>query len=183
MVSNNFTGLNVNSIFTSSIYGLQNAYQLSLKDGQTGITQSDLLSNSNKYAYLQNSSFSSYMVTNFKQLDKNSDGKITSDEMSGVVNTISQQGLTYQQLMSGVGTNGINSQDLNTILGNFRKIDKNGDGKVSMAEINYFSANKKINDKITQLHKSRSSDISIMYGDKDDDDDSSLVSSSPVSSI
>jgi len=172
------TSLNASSLFASSYYGLQNAYQVALQDGATGVTQSDLLKN-NKYAYLQNSTFSSYLTTNFTQVDKNKDGKITGDEMSSLMTTFSKQGMTYEQLMAMSGNAGVNSQDLNTILSNFRKIDRNGDGKVSMTEINYYNANKQVTDKINELKKHKTSDISIMYGtdDKDDDTTSSTTSS------
>lgn len=182
------TSLNASSLFASSYYGLQNAYQYALPNGATGVTQSDLLGVNNKYGALQSSqnmAFSSYLSTNFNQLDKNKDGKISNDEMSSVMSTFSKQGMSYEQLMALSGTNGVNSQDLNTIMTNFRKIDRNGDGKVSQAEINYYNANKQISDKINELKKSRTSDISIMYSDdsKDDNTTTSSSSLSPVSSI
>lgn len=161
--------MNASSLFASSFYGLQNAFQMAMPQGSTSITQKDLLNTSkNPYALqMQNSPFSSYLSTNFAEVDKNKDGKITGDEMSNTMSTFSKQGLSYQQLMALSGSSGINSQDLNNILSNFRKIDKNGDGKVSMAEINNYQSNKEINDKITELKNSRSSDISIFYSDND----------------
>lgn len=180
--------LNASSLFANAYYGLQNAYQYALPNGANGVTQSDLLGANNKYGILQSSqnmAFSSYLATHFNQLDTNKDGKITGDEMSSVMSTFSKQGMSYEQLMALSGTNGVNSQDLNNIITNFRKIDRNGDGKVSQAEINYYNANKQISDKITELKKSRCSDISIMYSDDDKDNDSSSSSSnlSPISSI
>lgn len=174
------TSLNASSIFASSYYGLQNAYQYALQNGATGVTQSDLLGTNNKYGVMlnqQNSAFSSYMVTHFAQMDANHDGKIDGQEMSKVMSTFSKQGMTYDQLASLSGTAGVNSQDLNAIMNNFRKIDRNGDGKVSQAEINYFNANKQITDKISELKKSRASDMSFMYSIDDKDDDSSSKTS------
>ncbi len=175
--------LNASSMFASAYYGLQNAYQFALKDGTDGITQSDLFGLNNKYGYVQNSAFSSYMATNFKQLDKNSDGKINGEEMSSVMNTFSKQGMTYDQLVSLSGSAGVNSNDLNTVLNNFRKIDRNGDGRVSQTEIQYFNANKQITNKLDELKKSRRSDISIMYSDDNDDDDDTSSSFTSVSSV
>lgn len=171
------TSLNASSMFSSAYYGLQNAYQYALQDGADGISQSDLYKTNNKYGYVQNSAFSSYMVTNFKQLDKNADGKLNGEEMSKLMTTFSKQGMTYDQLVSLSGSAGVNSNDLNTILNNFRKIDRNGDGKVSQAEISYFNANKQVTDKISQLKKSRASDMSFMYSIDDKDDDSSSKTS------
>lgn len=177
------TSLNASSMFASAYYGLQNAYQASLQNGATGVTQSDLFGLNTKYGALMNaqtSTFSSYLATHFGQLDKNKDSKINGEEMSSMMTTFSKQGMTYEQLASLSGTAGVNSADLNTIMNNFRKIDRNGDGKVSQAEINYFNANKQVNDKINELHRSRTSDISIMYSEKDDD---KYSSSSSVSGI
>jgi Ca2+-binding EF-hand superfamily protein len=156
----------------NSYYGLQNAYQYALPQDGTGVTQKDLLTNKTAYAQMQSNPFSSYLVTNFTQVDKNRDGKITSDEMTGMMETFSKQGLSYQQLMTLSGSAGIKSDDLNNILNNFKKIDKNGDGKVSMAEINAYQANKQVNDKIAELKNKKSSDFSIMYADYDKSKDS-----------
>ena len=164
--------MNASSLFASSFYGLQNAYQYALPEDGTGVTQSNLLSNKSGILGMQNSPFSSYLATNFAQVDKDNSGKITSDEMTNVMTTFSKQGMSYQQLMALSGSSGVNSQDLNNVLNNFKKIDKNGDGKVSMAEINYFQANKDITDKIAELKSKKSSDFSIFYSD-----DSSSVAS------
>ena len=175
---------NASSMFASAYYGLQNAYQFSLKNGENGVSQSDLLNLNNNYGYVQNTAFSSYLVTNFKQLDQNSDGKIGSDEMSSIMTTFSKQGMTYDQLVALSGSAGVNSDDLNLVLNNFRKIDRNGDGKVSQAEIQYYNANKKISNKLDELGKKRCSDISIMYSDDDYDKDSSTSSNlGSISSI
>lgn len=157
--------LNASSLFASSFYGLQNAYQYAMPKDGTGVTQSDLLSNKNGILGLQNSPFSSYMATSFTQIDKNKDGKITSDEMSNLMTTFSKQGMSYQQLTALSGSAGVDSKQLNNIMSNFKKIDKNGDGKVSMDEINYYQANKEITDKITELKAKKSSDFSICYSD------------------
>ncbi len=162
------SSMNASSLFMSSFYGLQNAYQLALPQGSTSITQSDLLNNKNSLLALQSSPFSSYLTTNFAQVDKNKDGKITPDEMSNLMTTFSKQGMSYQQLMALSGSSGVNSQDLNNILNNFKKIDQNGDGRVSMAEINSYQANKQVNDKIAELKNKKSSDFSIFYSSNDD---------------
>lgn len=162
--------MNANSLFMSSFYGLQNAYQYALPEDGTGVTQKDLLNTKNPYlsSQMQSSSFSSYLVTNFNEVDKNKDGKIAADEMSGLMETFSKQGMTYQQLMALSGSPGIDSKDLNNILNDFRKIDKNGDGKVSMTEINAYQANKDVSDKIAELKNKKNSDFSIMYADYDE---------------
>lgn len=174
----------VSSLFASSYFGLQNAYQMALQDGATGITQNDLLNSGSKYLYYGNSnaaSFSSYLTTNFKGIDKNKDGTISSDEMSNVITSMGQQGLTYEQLMTAGSSAGMSSQDLNAILTNFRQIDRNGDGKISSTEISYYSTNKKVNDKISELKNKISSNVSIFY--PDDSDDNSSSSSFAKSSI
>ena len=169
--------MNASSLFASSFYGLQNAYQYALPSGATGVTQADLLSNKNGIYSMQSSPFSSYMATNFAQLDKDKDGKISAADMSSIMTTFSKQGMSYQQLMALSGSAGVNSQDLNNIMSNFSKIDKNGDGKVSQTEINYYMANKKINDKITELKSKKSSDFSICYSDDSKSDDAKPTSS------
>lgn len=165
--------MNASSLFASSFYGLKNAYQYALPQNGTGVTQADLLSNKNGLLSLQSSPFSSYLATNFLQVDKNKDGKITSDEMSTLMTTFSKQGMSYQQLMALSGSAGVNSQDLNNILTNFKKIDKNGDGKVSMTEINAYQANKQVNDKILELKTKKNSDFSIFYSSNEDKSTSS----------
>lgn len=180
-----YKSYNSASLFTSSIYGMQNAYYLAKQDGQEGVSQKDLWSvnsytntNSNTgiLGLLQNSvssPFASYMATNFNQLDKNNDGQITDDEMNTAMTNISQKGLSYQQLVNMPSTTGLSTEEVNDIVKNFSKIDKNGDGYVSAAEINYFHANQEINDKIQELKmkKASSSNFSIFYADNNSSDD------------
>lgn len=181
-----YKSYNSASLFTSSIYGLQNAYQLAKKDGQTGVTQKDLWginsytgtnsTSSGILGLLQNnvsSPFASYMATNFNQLDTNKDGQITDDEMSTTLTNVSQKGLSYQQLMNMPSTTGLSTEEINDIIKNFSKIDRNGDGYVSMTEINYYNANKEINEKIQELKmkKASSSNFSIFYASNNDDED------------
>jgi len=161
------SGFNASSMFMNAYYGLQTAYQYALPEDGTGVTQSDLLNNKNSLLALQSTPFSSYLVTNFSDVDKDKNGTITNTEMSELMTTFSQQGLSYQQLMALSGSSGISSTDLNNVLTNFRKIDKNGDGRVSMTEINYFNANKELDDKIVALKNKRADDISIFSDNKD----------------
>jgi Ca2+-binding EF-hand superfamily protein len=175
----------MSSLFASSYYGIQNAYQLALSEGSTGVTRDTLMSSGSKYAMYNPtaSSFSSYMLTNFKNLDKDKNGTLSSTEMSNMITSMSEKGLSYQELMTAASSSGISTNDLNTVLSNFRKIDKNGDGRVSQAEINYFIANKQINDKITELKNRTSSNISLFSDSTSSDSTTSTTSSTGITSI
>jgi len=157
------------SLYTSAFYGLQNAYTSSLQDGASSISRQDLLDNLQTSFLTGNTQFSSYLSTKFSNIDSNQDGSIAADEMQTMLNDMSTQGMTYEELAAFGGNGSISSTDLSTIMQNFRKIDSNGDGRVSDAEINYFMANKEMEDKLSALRDKRISDMSIMV-DLDADD-------------
>lgn len=161
--------MNSSSLFMNAMYGMQNTYSASLQDGADSVTRQDLLDNQ-RNAYMNGTSvFSSYMSTNFMNLDSNSDGKIAADEMQQMMNDFSTSGMTYDQVMQLSMNGSIDGDQVSAILKDFNKIDQNGDGRVSMSEINYFSVNKEMEDKIAALKDRKLSNMSIMYDVGDDD--------------
>lgn len=160
---------NTGSLYMNAMYGLQNAYTSSLQDGASSITRQDLLDNLQTSFLSGTTQFSSYMSTKFSNIDANQDGSIAAEEMQTMMNNMATQGLSYEELAAFSGNGSISSKDLSVIMQNFRKIDSNGDGRVSDAEINYFMANKEMEDKLAALKDKRISDMSIMY-DLDADD-------------
>lgn len=155
--------MNSSSIFMNAMYGLQNAYTGSLQDGADSVSRKDLLDAQQKSFLNGTTPFTSYMSTNFMNLDSNQDGLIAADEMQQMMNDISSAGLTYEQMMQFGMSGSVDSKQISEVLQNFTKVDKNGDGKVSTAEINYYLSNKEMEDKIAELKDRNISNMSIMY--------------------
>lgn len=125
--------------------------------------------------------FSQYLQQNFSSIDKNNDNKITQNEFNVMVNGLSNDGLTMQQLYSLASQSGYSSDSqkelIEKVLSNFNKIDENGDGKVSQAEIDKFMLNKEKEEKMAELNKVKTSDYTMFYGDTTETTESSSSSS------
>ena len=127
------------SMFTGINAGLTNAFNLLSSQYSDGITAENLnkaLTNSNllnNSAY--NSTFASYMTSNFSNIDSNSDGTISADEIQNLMNQMATQGLTGEQIASLGASSGLSTSLQETVLNHFDQIDKNHDGKVTNQEI------------------------------------------------
>lgn len=168
------------SLFSGVTAGLLNTYSVLSQSSTTGVTLSTIssaMSNSN-YANLLNPTFASYISTNFSSLDADRDGVLSSAELSNLTNSISQSGLTAAQLSQLGPACGISGQTLEQVLQHFAEIDKNGDGKVTAAEIESYKLEANLEKEKTKYRNKMAADQSIFYGDEniDSNDASSLLS-------
>jgi hypothetical protein len=75
------------------------------------------------------------MTSNFNNIDSNTDGKITADEIQNLMNQMASQGLTREQIAALGASSGLSTSLQETVLNHFDQIDKNHDGKVTNQEI------------------------------------------------
>ena len=89
------------SLFTAMNSGLTNTYSILSSQFSDGITLANL---SNKDATTAltsnglNTNFKSYLQSNFNSIDKDKDGKISSNELQDLTTSLSRNGMTLEQL-------------------------------------------------------------------------------------
>ena len=157
-----------NNILAGIYAGLTGTYsQLAslYPDGLTLENINEARSSTNTNTYV-NQSFASYLQTNFTNIDKNGDGKITSDEMNNLTNMMSKQGLTKAELtqMYATGASGLSQDTMNKILEHFDEMDTNHDGRITSAEINAYDLNAARMEKEDEFNNRRATDMSVFYG-------------------
>ena len=113
-----------------------------------------------------NTSFISYLSTNFSTIDQNGDGKIDESDMNKYLDNMSRKGMTYEEIATLCATNGSNSL-VNTVLTYFDEIDKNGDGRVTSEEITAFSMEEERDKLEDEFGKFKPSSMSVFYGSED----------------
>ena len=123
-----------------------------------------------------NTSFISYLSTNFSSIDKNGDGTIDESDMNNYLSNMSRQGITYEEIATLCASNGSSSL-VNTVLTYFDEIDKNGDGRVTSEEIAAFSMEEERDKLEDEFGKFRPSSMSIFYGPEESADDWTSVMS------
>lgn len=165
------TRLNGTSLFLQAVQGLTSNYA-NLMAGSTGngLTLDSLKNISddvNKSSL--NQSFVSYLTSNFGSFDKDNDGTITQEELQAYTNSLSQGGMTREQLTQLCSQGGTDSL-LETVLTNFDQIDKDHDGKVTNEEIALWSLNKEIDEMKGKYKRvDENSTASIYYSSSVDD--------------
>jgi Ca2+-binding EF-hand superfamily protein len=171
------------SALLSGIYsGLTNTYSLIANQYPEGVTLANISAaraNPSLNTSL-NQTFASYMQSNFSSLDTDKNGIINSSEMNALSNQISTMGLTASQLMQLGTASGISGETLSKVLENFSKIDVNGDGKVTTAEISAYNITSAAEEKKEEYStRAATTDMSIFYGSEDTSsiDSSSLLDS------
>lgn len=165
------------SLFTSMNSGLTNTYSVLSSQFSDGITLSNLASKNATTALTSNglnTNFKSYLQSNFNSIDKNHDGKISSDELQSLTTSLSRNGMTIEQLYQLGSSTGMSSSLLDTVVSHFNEIDKNKDGKVTNEEIQAYGVDSSVeklrkNDR-TQMLKSMST-----FYDTSSSSDSSLL--------
>lgn len=165
------------SLLTNVISGLTNTYSVLASQYPQGVTLEDLLKsvkNTTVYSNL-NSSFLSYLTSNFKNIDTNGDGKIDANDMNSLLNSINTQGLTYNEIVQLCNQGNCDTSLMNTVLRYFNKIDTNGDGKVSNSEINAFKLKAEEEKMKTEMNSFKASSMSVFYSDGTDETPSSLI--------
>ena len=172
--------MNGQALFANALNGLSTTYSILAQNSQNkgGLTIEDLTNPSTTVIQQLggNMSFAQFLSSNFAAIDKDGDGKISSEDMSNLTTKLSQNGLTYQELCQ-LCSSGMGSSDmLNNVLTYFNQIDTNKDGRVTNAEIQAFSL-KADEEKLKTEYKSfKPSSMSVFYGSEDSDSEpSSLV--------
>lgn len=158
------------SLITSAVSGLTNTFSaVASYNGKTSLSLEDLSNPSNellnKLGY--NNSFLSYLSSNFSNLDSDKDGNITGEDVSKLTQTMQSQGLTYNEIAQLAASGSISSTLSETVLNYFQKIDKNGDGRVTSAEISAFGFESDRQKMDTEFNGFKSSSMSTFYSDLD----------------
>ena len=169
--------LNGQSLFTGISSGLQNTFtQLSSQYGD-GITLENLqksLTNTNTTNTAYNTTFASYLTSNFNNIDKDRDGKISASEIQNLMSAMATQGLTREQIASLGGMSGMSNSLQETVLNHFDDIDKNHDGKVTNQEIQSYGVESDF-EKQRVADRNRIVNNMSMYYDNDTDYEGSLL--------
>lgn len=175
------TLMNGTGLLNTAIYGLTNTYNVfAQNNGNASVSLEDITNPST--SVLQqlggNLSFAQYLSQNFSALDKDGDGKINANDVTDLATKLSQQGLSYQEIVQLCNSGAMGNSSLtSTVLNYFSQIDTDNNGRVTDAEIKAFSL-KADEEKLTTKYKSfKSSDMTVFYGDENasDEEPSSLI--------
>lgn len=172
--------MNGQALFSTALSGLSNTYSILAKNSSNsgGLSIEDITNPSSSVLQQlgNNTTFAQFLSSNFAAIDKDGDGKISSDDMSNLTNKLSQNGLSYQEICQ-LCSSGMGSSDMLTnVLTYFNQIDTNKDGRVTNAEIQSFSL-KADEEKLKTEHNSfKPSSMSVFYSDSESDSEpSSLI--------
>ena len=156
------------SLFSGITSGLTSTYSLLANASAGNVTLSNIASaNSNPSLVNKlNPTFASYIETNFSSADKNRDGILSASELSNLTNSINTRGLTSAQLSQLGAASGLSGETLNQVLEHFMDIDKNGDGKVTSAEISAYKLTSAMDKKKTEFANRAATNQSVFYGDE-----------------
>jgi Ca2+-binding EF-hand superfamily protein len=167
---------NSNGILSGITSGLTSTYSYLASQYPDGLTLENLTEARTKTSNLNvlNSSFASYLQTNFSSIDKNNDGIISSDEMTTLSNTISSQGLTKSELtqLYASGSSGLSDSTMTKILEHFDEMDTNHDGRITSAEIAAYDVNCARMEVEDEFNNRKATDMSVFYGDSSSSDSS-----------
>ena len=155
-------------IFTAAQSGLQSSMQYLFSNNTDGVDRTTLTNAIYSNTTTTNSSFLQMINNQFSTLDKNNDGVLTADEANQMITDLSS-GLTRDQVIQLRAQGSIDEELANKIISNFSKMDTNGDGKVSEAEINNFCLNEDIQDKKDEQVKLTLKNMSLYYGSDDEE--------------
>ncbi len=160
--------LDGSSLFSGINSGLTNSFSLLSSQYSDGLTLENInkaLTNTNVTNTTYGSTFASYLSSNFNTVDKDSDGKISADEIQTLMNNMATQGLTREQIMSLGASSGMSTSLQETVLNHFDDIDANHDGKVTNQEISAYGVNSDIQkQKIADTNRVINN-MSLYYGD------------------
>lgn len=171
--------LNGQALISQALYGINNTYSLLAQNSSGGLSLKDITnpSDEKKQQLGYNTSFSQFLANNFSAMDRDGDGKITQQDVSDLTEKMAQHGLSYNEIVQLCSTGGGNSTLMNTVLTYFSKIDKNGDGRVTNAEIQSFGIEAEEEKMKTKYKSFKSSDMTVFYGNDDSssEEPSSLI--------
>ena len=170
--------LNGSSLFTGFNSGLTNTYSLLANQYKDEVTLENLnkaLSNTNVTNTAYGSTFASYLTSNFNNVDKNGDGKISAEEIQNYMNNMARQGLTREQIMTLGSVNGMTNSLQETVLAHFDDIDANHDGKVTSQEISAYGVNSQVEKQKVADRNRTVNNMSLFYGNDDNKYEGSLM--------
>ena len=173
--------LNGSGLMNTALYGLQNTYAIlaqNSKDGKISLTDITNPSTDVLQQLGYNTSFAQYLSSNFSALDKDGDGSISADDVSNLTTKLQQNGLSYQEIVQLCSAGGLGNSSLtSTVLNYFDRIDTDGNGRVTDAEIKAFSLKADEERLKTEYQSFKASDITVFYADENasDEEPSSLI--------
>lgn len=170
--------LDGSSLFTAMNSGLTNTYSILSSQFSDGITLTNLGNKDATTALTSNglnTNFKSYLQSNFNSIDKNNDGKISSDELQDLTTSLSRNGMTIEQLYQLGTSTGMSSSLLDTVVSHFNEIDKNKDGKVTNEEIKAYSVDSSVAELRKNDRTSMLKSMSTYYETSSSSSDSSLL--------
>lgn len=156
------------SIISNISANLTNTYAyLASLYPEDGVTYKNITAarNDNTNYLTLNQPFASYLQNNFQTLDKDGDGVISADEMNNLTNTISQSGVSRNELSQLASSGAYSPEMVSKILEHFDEIDSNHDGRVTSAEITAFSHSCNMQEKIDEENYKKATNMSVFYGD------------------
>lgn len=164
----------MSSILAGISSGIENTYSYIASQYSDGLTLKNLTAARSNSTLSQNinSSFASYLQTNFSKIDSNKDGVITADEMTNLTNKLATTGMTkteIQQLYAS-GSSGISESKMSEIMEHFEDMDTNGDGKLTDAEISAYSVTSAKQQKEDEMRLKSAGDMSVFYGNESSGD-------------
>ena len=160
--------LDGSSLFSGINAGLTNSFALLSNQYEDGLTLENLnksLTNTNITNTAYGSTFASYLTNNFNNVDANSDGTISADEIQRLMSNMATQGLTREQIMSLGASSGMSTSLQETVLSHFDDIDTNKDGKVTNQEINAYGVNSNIEKQKIEDRNRIVNNMSMFYSD------------------
>ncbi len=161
-------------VFTAAQSGLQSTLQYLLQNNTNGITRTTLNNAIYNNTSGINSSFFQMISGEFSTLDKDNNGTLTADEANQMVTNLST-GLSRDQIMQLRAQGAIDEELANKIISNFAKVDSNGDGKVSEAEINSFCIGEEVQSKRDEQKELMIKNMSLYYDTDSDDSETEEV--------
>ncbi len=170
--------LDGSSLFTAMNSGLTNTYSILSSQFSDGLTLTNLGNKDATTALTSNglnTNFKSYLQSNFNSIDKNHDGKISSDELQDLTTSLSKNGMTIEQLYQLGTSTGMSSSLLDTVVSHFKEIDKNKDGKVTNEEIKAYSVDSSVAELRKNDRTSMLKSMSTYYETSSSSSDSSLL--------
>ncbi len=149
-------------IFTAAQSGMQTTLQYLLQNNKDGITRTSLNNAMYTTGTGMNSPFFQMISGEFATLDKDNNGTLSADEANEMMTSMST-GLSRSQIMQLRAQGTIDEELANKIISNFSKVDTNGDGKVSEAEINAFCIGEEVQTKRDEQKDLMIKNMSLYY--------------------
>lgn len=174
-------------LFTQATSALSSTFTALAESNSGSLTMQQLKkaisTNNTANAASLNTSFLSYLTTNFTNIDSDGDGTINQNDMNDFLNNMNRQGMTYEEIATLCANNGSNSL-VNTVLTYFDEIDKNGDGRVTNEEITAFSMEEERDRLVDEFGKFKPTSMSVFYeADSSADDWTSVMSKASRNSL